>query len=102
MTEIVQPFGDKVLIKILTSEETVSSGLLVAPVSKENSNKGLVVALGEGVILPDGTIKPLSVKIGDTVLFQKGSGVNFSTGKDDYKILSVRDILGKFVKEEEV
>jgi len=99
MVEMIQPFGDKVLIKILIPEETTASGLLVAPVSKESSNKGLVIAVGEGTVLTDGTVKPLCVKAGDVVLFSRGSGVNFSTGRDDYKIISARDILGKFIKE---
>ena len=101
MAEIIQPFGDRVLIKVLTSEKAVAGGLLVAPVSSENSNKGLVVGVGEGTTLPDGTVKPLSINIGDVILFSRGSGVNFSTGENDYKIIPIRDILGKFVDKEE-
>ena len=40
MKEFIQPFGDKVLIKILIPEQEIAGGLLVAPVSKEKSNKG--------------------------------------------------------------
>ena len=97
MAEFIQPFGDKVLIKILFPEEEVAGGLLVAPVSKEKSNKGLVVAVGEGITLQDGSIRPLQVKPGDTVLFTHTSGINFATGKNDYKIIAAKDILGKFI-----
>ena len=97
---IIQPFGDKVLVKILMPEETVAGGLLVAPVSKEKSNKGLVAAVGEGVTLPDGSVRPLCVKVGDTVLFTQNAGINFSTGKEDYKVISAKDILGKFIDDE--
>ena len=98
MTDFIQPFGDKVLLKILVPEEQTAGGLLVAPVSKDKSNKGLVIATGEGITQPDGTTTPLKVKAGDTVLFVHSSGINYSNGKDDYKIVSVRDILGKFVE----
>lgn len=102
MTALIQPFGDKVLIKVLLPEEERAGGLLVAPVSKEMSNKGLVVAVGEGITLQDGTVKPLSIKKGDTVLFMLGTGIDFLTEKENYKILSSRDILGKFVESSEV
>ena len=64
MTEFIQPFGDKVLVKILVPEAEVAGGLLVAPVSKEKSNKGLVIAVGEGTTLQDGTVRPLQVNQG--------------------------------------
>ena len=98
MTEFIQPFGDKVLIKILVPEENAGS-LLVVPVSKEKSNKGLVIAVGEGTTLPDGTVRPLQIKPGDVVLFTHNSGINFATGKNDYKIIPAKDILGKFVTD---
>ena len=99
MADLIQPFGDKVLIKVLLPEQETAGGLLVAPVSKEKSNRGLVIATGEGITLSDGTIRPLSVKAGDEVLFTYNSGVNFSTGKDDYKVIAAKDILGKFIKD---
>lgn len=101
MAEIIQPFGDKVLVKVLLPETKTASGLYVAAVDKTCSNKGLVVAAGEGTTLQDGTVKPLLVKPGDTVLFTRNAGINFSTGKEDYKILPVREILGKFVENTE-
>ena len=84
----IQPFGERVVIKILAEEEKV--GALVIATSKEKSNKGVVVAVGEGV--------PESVKIGDKVLFNLTSGVSYSTGSDDYKIINMKDVLGK-IKE---
>lgn len=101
MTEFIQPFGDKVLVKILVPDEEVAGGLLVAPVSKEKSNKGLVIAVGEGIALQDGTVRPLQVKPGDVVLFTHTSGINFATGNADYKIIAAKDILGKFIKSGE-
>ena len=85
----IQPFGDRVVVKILLTETKVG-GLLVTPTSKENSNKGEVVAIGEDV---------KSIKIGDTVLFNLGTGLSYSTSSNDYRILNEKDVLGKILGE---
>lgn len=95
----IQPFGDRIVVKVLVTEEATTGGLLLAPVSIENSNKGEVIAVGEGISLPDGTIKPLTIKIKDIVVFNKGAGTDYKTSEGLYKILSYRDVLGKVVKE---
>lgn len=89
MTQI-QPFGDRVVIEVLTPEEIV--GGLVVPVSKEKSNKGMVVAVGDGE-------NTSGINKGDVVLFQVGTGLSYSTETSDYKVLNVRDIIGKVVEE---
>ena len=87
----IQPFGDRVAVKIITPEQIM--GGLVIPVSKDKSNRGLVVAIGDGENLGN-------IKIGDTVVFQLGTGLNYTTEEDDYKVLNIRDIVGKIVEGE--
>ena len=87
----IQPFGDRVVIEILTPEEVV--GGLIVPTNKDKSNKGLVVAVGDGE-------DTKSIKQGDIVLFQLGTGLSYSTETADYKVLNVRDIIGKIVEGE--
>ena len=96
---IIQPFGERVLVKVIAQEETTSSGLLVKPVDKDSSNKGVVEAVGEGTVLQDGTIKPLNINKGDIVLFNSGTGTKIHNGNEVYRILHARDILGKLIKE---
>ena len=98
--KIIQPFGERVLIRVITPEEKTSTGLLVKPVDKDASNKGIVEAVGEGSTLQDGTIKPLCVKEGDLVLFNVGSGTKLYDENEVYRIMHIRDILGKLVKED--
>ena len=98
--KIIQPFGERVLIRVVAPEETTSGGLLVKPVDKDMSNKGVVEAVGEGTILQDGTIKPLSVKEGDLVLFNAGTGTKLYDENEVYRIIHIRDILGKLIKED--
>lgn len=85
----IQPFGEKVAIKVLKQEEVTESGLIVSS-SSNKSNRGIVEALGEEV--------KDYIKVGDIVIFNLGSGVSYTDGNEDYKILNVRDILGKIVE----
>ena len=84
----IQPFGDRVAVEVISPEQII--GGLVVPSSKEKSNKGLVVAIGDGENLGN-------IAIGDTIIFQLGSGLNYATEDKDYKVLNIRDILGKVV-----
>lgn len=86
----IEPFGDRVVVEILTPEEVV--GGLVVPTSKEKSNKGLVVAVGDGKEVQ-------SIKEGEIVLFTVGTGINYTTETTDFKILNVRDIVAKLKEE---
>lgn len=85
----IQPFGERIVIKVLAEEEKV--GALIVATSKDKSNKGEVVAIGEKV--------PDSIKVGDKVLFNLMSGVSYNTGTDDYKIINMKDVLGKIIEK---
>ena len=89
MTKI-QPFGDRVTIEVICPEEIV--GGLIVPTSKEKSNKGKVVAVGDGD-------EAKKIKVGDVVIFPIGMGLNYTTEEADFKVLNVRDILGKVIGE---
>ena len=84
----IQPFGERITVRVLAQEETTESGLIVAT-SKEKSNKGIVEAIGEEV--------KDYIKVGDTVVFNLGAGTSYSDGTGDYKVLNVRDVLGKVI-----
>ena len=98
--EIIQPFGERVLIRVTTPVKETESGLIVRPVDKDSSNTGIVEAVGEGTMLKDGTVKPLSIAVGDTVLFNRGTGTKIYEGEEVYIILHSKDILGKLIKED--
>ena len=85
----IQPFGEKVAIKLIKEKE-VPLGALITVVSNEDPNKGEVIALGDAVTD--------YIHIGDVIVFNKNAGVSYTDGNDDYKILNVRDILGKVIQ----
>ena len=86
----IQPFGERITVKIIAQEETTESGLIVAT-SKEKSNKGIVEALGEEV--------KDYIKVGDIVVFNPNAGTSYSDGSGDYKVLNMREVIGKVISE---
>jgi chaperonin GroES len=89
----VRPLHDKVLIKLLDAEEKTKGGIIIPETAKEKPQEGKVVAVGTGIILPDGTIKPLDVKKGDKILFRKYGGIEISIDGEDYLIVMEDEIL---------
>jgi chaperonin GroES len=89
----VRPLHDKVLIEILDTEEKTKGGIIIPDTAKEKPQEGKVVAVGTGRILEDGTKKPLDVKKGDKVLFNKYGAIEISIEGEDYLILKEEDIL---------
>ena len=68
---IGQPYGDRVLVKPAAAEETTSFGIIIPDSTKEKPEQGTVVAIGPGKKNDDGKIVPMSVKVGDKIMFSK-------------------------------
>ncbi len=95
----IQPLGDRILVKLLDKEEKSPGGIILPDTAKEKPQEGKVVAVGKGRLLEDGTIKPLEVKVGDTILFGKYVGSEIAHEDKDFLILREEDILA-ILKEE--
>jgi chaperonin GroES len=65
------PYGDRVLVKPTPQEEVTSFGIVLPGDSKEKPERGTVVAVGPGKKGDDGRTIPLSVKVGDVIMFSK-------------------------------
>lgn len=90
----IRPLGDRVVVKPIAEDITTKSGIVLPEtVEKEKSEKGEVVALGPGRLLDNGSIAPLSVKIGDRVMFKKYSPDEIKVDGEDLLIISESDIL---------
>ena len=89
MSEInIKPLADRVLVKPLPAEKTTASGLIIPDSAKEKQQKGTVTAIGNG--LKD---EPMTVKVGDTVLFGKYAGTELVIDGTEYLIMRESDIL---------
>jgi len=89
-----RPLHDRVLIKVLESEEKTAGGIIIPDTAKEKPQEGEIVAVGPGAKNNEGKISPLDVKIGDKVLFGKWSGTEVKIDGKEYSIMKESDIMG--------
>ena len=89
-----RPLHDRVLIKVLDSEEKTSGGIIIPDTAKEKPQEGEVVAVGPGAMNDTGKLAPMDVKIGDIVLFGKWSGTEVKIDGKEYSIMKESDIMG--------
>ncbi len=90
----IRPLGDKIVIKVIEDAEQTSGGIFIPDSAKEKSQKGEVIAVGEGKINDKGEREPMDVKTGEVVLFAKYAGTDVKVGNETLKIMSVSDVLG--------
>jgi chaperonin GroES len=90
----VRPLADRLLVKRLEEETTSRGGIIIPDSAKERPLRGEVLQVGSGKRLEDGTLVPLDVKAGDTVLFGKYAGTEIKLGGVDHLILREDEILG--------
>lgn len=93
--ESFKPLNDRIVVKRVDVPEVTKGGVYVA-VNSEKPSEGLVVAVGEGRVLDDGTVRRPRVKVGSRVLFGKYSGSEVKIDEEDYIIMREDDILGVF------
>ncbi len=90
----IKPLSDRVVVKILKEEEVTASGIVLPDtVDKDKKQEGEVVAVGPGRTLDSGSTAPMTVMIGQTVLFKSWGGDDVKVDGQEYKILSQEDIL---------
>ena len=91
----VRPLHDRLIVERLSEDsEQVVGGIIIPDTAKEKPQQGKVIAAGKGKVKDDGTIAPLDVKAGDTVLFGKYSGQEIKLDGDEFRIMREDEILG--------
>ena len=89
-----RPLHDRVLVKRVESETKTASGIIIPDTAQEKPMQGKVIAAGNGISKDDGTVRPLDVKAGDTVLFGKWSGTEVKVDGEELLIMKESDIMG--------
>lgn len=84
----IKPLADRVLVEPLEAETKTSSGIIIPDTAKEKPQKGTVVAVGPGT-----KDEPLTVKVGDTVLYGKYAGTELKLEGTEYLMMRESDIL---------
>jgi chaperonin GroES len=87
------PLYDRVLVRRI-EEEITKGGIVIPDKAKEKPIQGKIVAVGEGKLLNSGEIRPLKVKVGDTILFGKYSGTDVEFDREGFVVMREEDILG--------
>ena len=95
MARKLQPLGDRVVVKAIEAETQTNSGLYVPDTAKERPQEGSVVAVGPGRVTDDGKRIEMEVKVGDTVVYSKFAGTEFTEDGEELLVLTERDILAK-------
>lgn len=89
----LQPLGDRVVVRRDESEERTAGGLYLPETAKNKPSRGVVVSVGDGRILDDGTRSKFTVQEGDRVLFLSYAGEEFKFGDDEFLLMRESDIL---------
>ncbi|MDT2813554.1 co-chaperone GroES [Vagococcus carniphilus] len=90
---MLKPLGDRVIIEVKEEEEKSVGGIVLTAASKEKSQTGVVVAVGDGRTLDNGTKLPVSVEINQTVMFEKYTGQDVKFDGKEYLIVHEKDII---------
>ena len=93
-----RPLQDRILVKRVDSEDKTAGGIIIPNSAQEKPQEGLVVALGNGKRLDDGTLINVDLKKGDRILFGKYSGSEVTIDGEEHLILREDEILGVMEK----
>lgn len=93
---MLQPIGDKIVVKPMTKEETTKSGIVLPETAKEKPQEGLVVAVGRGKVVDNKLIsfEEMGVSVGDKVVFGKYSPNEIEIDGEELYIISADDVYG--------
>ena len=94
----LKPLGDRIVVKAAPHEEKTKGGLVLPETVKEKPVEGIVVAVGEGKVLENGSRQAMDVKVDDRIIYSKYSGTEVKLDGDDFLILSERDVLAVVTK----
>jgi chaperonin GroES len=89
----IKPLADRVVVKPSGEKERTKGGIVLPDTAKEKPQEGEIVAVGPGKKSDDGKTIPLSVKVGDKVLYGKYSGTEITIDDEEYLIIREDDVL---------
>jgi chaperonin GroES len=91
---MIRPLYDRILAQRLDGQDKTSGGLFIPDNAKEKPLEAIVISVGSGKLLANGTLQPIAVKAGDKVLIAKYSGSDVKLVGKDHIIVREDDILG--------
>jgi chaperonin GroES len=92
----IVPLYDRVVLKRQEAESKTAGGIVLPDTAKDKPQKGTVISVGDGHIAKDGSRHPLTLKVGDKVIFSSYAGDEISVGEEEYLLLRESDVLAVF------
>ncbi|TDY88427.1 UNVERIFIED_ORG: chaperonin GroES [Herbaspirillum seropedicae] len=92
----LRPLYDRVIVKRIEHQRQTASGIVIPDSATEKPEQGEVLAVGNGRVLPDGSLRALQLKIGDLVLFGKYAGQTVKIDGQELLVMREEDIFGVF------
>ena len=90
----IKPLDDRVVVKQTEAQDVTAGGIVLPDSAKEKPQQGQVIAVGKGKVMEDGSVRPLDVKQGDTIIFGKYSGQEIKVDGDELLIMKEDDVYG--------
>lgn len=90
----IRPLHDRVVVKRLEEETKTAGGIVLPGSAAEKPSQGIILAVGVGKPLDNGTIRALEVKVGDKVLFGKYAGNEVKVDGEEVIVMREEDIMG--------
>jgi chaperonin GroES len=94
----LRPLHDRLIVKRLDQETKTASGLIIPDAAAEKPDQGEILAVGNGKVQDNGTVRALEVKVGDRVLFGKYSGQTVKVDGEELLVMREEDIMAVLVK----
>lgn len=91
---MIRPLYDRILAQRLDEQDRTSGGLFIPDNAKEKPLEAVVIAVGSGKLLANGTIQPIALKAGDKILVAKYAGADVKLVGKDHIIVREDDVLG--------
>ncbi|MDD5195148.1 MAG: co-chaperone GroES [Candidatus Omnitrophica bacterium] len=89
----IKPLGERVVIKPSEGLEKTKGGIVLPDTAKEKPQEGEIIAVGEGKKTDEGKLIPLTLKVGNKVLYGKYSGTEITIDGEEYLIVKEEDVL---------
>lgn len=90
----VRPLYDRILVKRVEEAQKSRGGLFLPETAKEKPLEGEVLAVGQGKLLDDGTVRELQVKVGDRIVFGRYAGTEIKIDGQDRLVLREDEVFG--------
>jgi len=83
---------DRIIVKVAAVEEKSPSGLYIPETAQEKPTEAEVLSVGEGYLTSNGERTPLTIKVGDRIIFAKHAGIPIKHEDENYLLLFARDV----------